>query len=73
MNDPKISELTVSQLQKLIKETVQEAIAEVLIEINAIAEAEEQIEAEAELTEFLKASMQGLPYGDYLNAPHMDD
>lgn len=73
MNDPKISELTVSQLQDIIKKTVQEAIAEVLIEINAIAEAEDDLIAEAEMTEFLKASMQGVTFGQTGTAPHLDD
>jgi len=73
MTDRKISELTVRQFQQLIKDTVQEAMVEVLIEINAIAEAEDQLAIEAEMTEFLKASMQGLPHGDFINTPHMDD
>jgi len=73
MNDPKISELTVSQLRRLIKETVQEAVVEVLIEINAIADAEDDLVAEAEMTEYLKASMQGLPYNNSGNPPRLDD
>jgi hypothetical protein len=62
MDDPKISELTVSQLQQLIRETVQEAVAEVIIEFNAIAEAEEQLRLEAEMTDYLRATMQGVSY-----------
>ncbi len=73
MKDPKISELTVSQLKRLIKETVQEAVAEVLIEINAIAEAEDDLLAEAEMAEYLKASIQGLPLTSMTNPPHLDD
>ena len=73
MKDRKISELTVSQLKRLIKETVQEAVAEVLIEINAIAGAEDDLLAEAEMAEYLKASMQGLPLTDFGNPPHLDD
>lgn len=73
MKDPKISELTVSQLRRLIKATVQEAVAEVLIEINAIAEAEEKLQSEAEMAEFLKTSMQGIPYHDVFNTPRVDD
>ena len=71
-NDPKISELTVSQLRRLIRETVQEAVAEVIIEINAIAQSEE-MEEDAEIADFLMQTMQGLPYGDYLDNSHLDD
>ena len=73
MKDPRISELTVSQLKRLIRETVQEAVAEVLIEINAIAEAEDDLLVEAEMTEFLKASIQGVPPTDFANPTHLDD
>lgn len=73
MNETKISELTVSQLKKLIKETVQEAVAEVLIEINAIAEAEDDLLAEAEMAEYLKTSLQGMPFSDFTNRSHLDD
>ena len=73
MNDPKISELTVSQLQRLIRETVQEAVAEVIIEINAIAQAEDDLEVEAELAEYLRHSMQGLPFADLMKTAHLDD
>lgn len=73
MNDPKISELTVSQLQQLIRETVQEAVAEVIIEFNAMAEAEEQLRYEAEMADYLRATMQGLPADDAANAPKLDD
>lgn len=73
MKDPKISELTVSQLQGLIKETVQEAVAEVLIEINAIAEAENELIAEAEMAEYLKSSIQGMPFASFANPSRLDD
>ena len=73
MNDPKISDLTVSQLKRLIRETVQEAVAEVIIEINAIAQAEEELEADAEIAEFLRHTMQGLPYADMLDNSRLDD
>lgn len=58
-HDPKISELTVSELQQLIRATVQEAVAEVIIEFNAAAAAEEQLRYEAEITDFLRNTMQG--------------
>jgi L-aminopeptidase/D-esterase-like protein len=68
MNDLKVSDLTVSQLQRLIRETVQEAVAEVIIEFNAIAEADEQLRMEAELAEYLRASMQGQSHSSLLNS-----
>lgn len=73
MKDPKISELTVSQLKRLIKKTVQEAVAEVLIEINAIAEAEDELIAEAEMVEYLKSSIQGMPYTGFAKSSQLDD
>lgn len=72
INDPKISDLTVSQLRRLIRETVQEAVAEVIIEINAIAQAEDELESDAEIAEFLRHTMQGLPYADVFDS-HLDD
>lgn len=74
MNDLKISDLTVSQLQHIIRETVQEAVAEVLIEFNAVAQAEEQIRLEAELAEYLRSTMQGQSYNSLFNStPQADD
>ena len=73
MNDPKISELTVSQLQQLIRETVQEAVAEVIIELNAMAEAEEQLRLEAEMTDYLRATMQGWSHDEPLDPHKLDD
>ncbi|MEL6527433.1 MAG: hypothetical protein AAFQ07_17155 [Chloroflexota bacterium] len=73
MNEQKISDLTVTEFQALVKATVQEAMAEVLIEINAIAEAEATLEAEAEMTEYLKNSMRGMADDMFFSAPHFDD
>jgi hypothetical protein len=73
IKDPKVSDLTVSQLRRLIRETVQEAVAEVIIEINAIAQAEEEVEADAEIAEFLRHTMQGLPYSDIFDKSPLDD
>lgn len=71
MNDPKISELTVSELQKLIRQTVQEAVAEVIIEFNAVAEAEEQIRMEAAMTDYLRSTIQGHSFDNH--ATKLDD
>ncbi len=73
MDELKITDLTLSELKAIIKETVQEALAEVLIEINTIAEAEADIMAEAEITEFLKTSLQRLPIKNLGHPPHLDD
>lgn len=58
-NDPKIYELTVSQLQNLIRQTVQEAVAEAIIEFSIAAEIEEQVRFEAEMNDYLRATLQG--------------
>ena len=73
MNDPKISELTVSQLQTLIRQTVQEAVAEVIIEFNAMAEAEEQLRMEAAMADYLRTTIQGLNYDEHISTPKLDD
>lgn len=56
--DPKISELTVSQLKHLIRKTVQEAVAEVIIEFSVAAEMDAQITYEAEMADYLRSIMQ---------------
>jgi hypothetical protein len=73
MSDPKISELTVSQLQSLIRETVQEAVAEVMLEFHLAAEMEAQMTYEAELTDLLRHSLQKPPILDRLGTPRADD
>ena len=57
MDDPRISDLTVSELQALIRKTVQEAVAEVIIEFSIAAELDEQIAREAELNAYLRDSL----------------
>lgn len=56
-DDPKISELTVSQLQALIRRTVQEAVAEVIIEFSMAAEMDAQLTYEAEMADYLRAAL----------------
>lgn len=74
MNESKISELTISQFRRLIRETVQEAVAEVIIEFNVIAEAEEELQMEADLAEYLRTTMQNRPYNALFNdTPQADD
>lgn len=57
MKDTKISELTVGQLQRLIKRTVQQAVAEVMIEVMTIGKIEDEAQYEAELTEYVRRSL----------------
>mgnify|MGYP000716484365 CR=1 FL=1 len=74
MNDSKITDLTISQFKSLIRETVQEAVAEVIIEINAIAEADDDFMVEAEMAEYLRTSLQqNIPFSRYGNPSHLDD
>ena len=73
MNDPKISELTVSQLQKLIRQTVQEAVAEVIIEFSAAAEIEAQLEYEADMVDYLRNTLQGIPALEAMGPARLDD
>lgn len=72
-HDPKISELTVSELQMLIRQTVQEAVAEVIIELNVMAEAEEQLQLEAEMNAYLRASMHNAAPTSLLHYPSQPD
>ncbi|MCU0514025.1 MAG: hypothetical protein MUE40_15825 [Anaerolineae bacterium] len=58
MNDPRVSDLTVTQLQKIIRETVQEAVAEVMIEFSIAAEMDQHLAYEAEMSDYLRHSLQ---------------
>ena len=71
--DPKLSELTVSQFQKLVRETVQEAVAEVIIEFSAVAEAEEQLRYEAEMADYLRHTMRDVGFAEFGASSKMDD
>lgn len=65
--DPKrtINDMTIEELQAVIRETVQEAMAEVLIEFAVAAEHDAQLIYQAELTDLLRSSLEDrLP--DYL-------
>jgi arginine deiminase len=73
MDDIRISDLTVHELRQLIRETVQEAVAEVLIEFQAVARAEEQLQFEAEMTEYLRNTMQELSPTDTDGPSPLDD
>jgi L-aminopeptidase/D-esterase-like protein len=72
--DERVADLTMDELYALIQQSVQEAVAEVLLELSMVAEYEQEIEAQAELTDWLRSSL-----GDYLaghsdpGVPHLDD
>lgn len=70
-HDAKVTDLTIAELQQLIRETVQQAVAEVLIEFNAAAEADAQLRYEAEMTDYLRTNMQGLDLSS--DEPRLDD
>lgn len=56
-NNVPIAELTVEQLQSLIRKTVQEAMAEVLLEFSVAAERDADLAYQAEMAGFLRASL----------------
>ncbi len=68
----KVADLSVLELQRLIRETVQEAVAEVIVEFSVAVEAEEKLRYEAEMADILRSSMQGLSLAESLS-PHLDD
>lgn len=55
----RVADLTVGQLQHLIRVTVQQAVAEVIIEMQNLREMDEDelVAYEAELTEYVKATL----------------
>lgn len=61
MEDLKIGDLTVTQLEKLIKKTVQEAMAEVLMEFTIAAEIDADVTYRAEMTNYLRSFLQDRP------------
>ena len=71
-----ISELTVGELQKVIKQTVQEAMAEVLIEFTIAAELDAEVTYRAEMADCLRSHLQDKPFGGFLefeDALELDD
>jgi len=76
MDNRKISELTVSELQELITTTVQKSVAEVMIEFVMVADLEAQIAYEAEMNDLVRSELQSygnLPAFDMGRSPKMDD
>ena len=70
MKDVKVSDLTVTELRDIVRDIVQEAMVEVLIEFSAMAEAEEQLRYEAEVNDYLRHNMQAR---SGYNNPSLDD
>ncbi len=64
MTEKRMSDLTIGELKQLIRATVQEAVAEVLIEFATAAEIEAKISQDAEITDFLRANLQNRQRGD---------
>jgi hypothetical protein len=76
MDNRKISDLTVAELQNLIKETVQKSVAEVMIEFALMADIDEQIAFEAEMNELVRSELQShtnLPIFDMGRSHKLDD
>lgn len=76
MDNRKISELTVSELQDIIKTTVQKSVAEVMIEFAMVADLENQIAYEAEMNELVRHELQsyaGMPTFDINRTQKVDD
>jgi L-aminopeptidase/D-esterase-like protein len=55
MSDPKIKDLTVSQLQNLIRQTVHEAVAEAMLELSLAATDGPYTPPEAEMLDYLRS------------------
>lgn len=76
MDNRKISELTVTELQDLIKTTVQKSVAEVMIEFVMVADIEAQLEYEATMNDLVRGEMQsyaGLSAYDMKRTSKIDD
>ncbi len=76
MDDRKIMELTVDELEEVIKRSVKKSVAEVMIEFALEADIEAQIAYEAELNDMLRNEMKS--YGkvhvsDMDTMPKADD
>lgn len=76
MDNRKISELTVTELQNLIKDTVQKSVAEVMIEFAMMADIDAQVAFEAEMNELVRSEIQShsnLPVLDLGRSQKLDD
>jgi hypothetical protein len=62
VDDIRIADLTVGQLESLIKVTVQEAMAEVLMEFSIAAELEAEVAYQAEVTDCIRTILHERPF-----------
>ncbi|GAB4522651.1 MAG: hypothetical protein OHK0046_35520 [Anaerolineae bacterium] len=67
-----ITTLTIAELQALIRETVQEAVAEVLVEFSIAAEHDAQLMYQAEIADMLRASLRGALQGQRLDLDNVN-
>lgn len=76
-----IADLTVEQLESLIRRTVQSALMDMLSEMAVTAQIEAEITEQAELTDYLRHSLRqtlagdlgSLPFEEQLPAVELDD
>lgn len=76
MDKRRITELTVGELEEVIKRTVKKSVAEVMIEFAMEADMEAQIAYEAELNDLLRNEMRSwgkLQNADTALLPSADD
>jgi len=64
-----INELTVEQLQSLIRNTVQEAVAEVMIEFAIASEIDEELQHEADMVDNLRTAFHPLAITTSIHDP----
>ena len=72
----RIADLTVEELKSLIRQIVQEAVAEVMVEFSIAAERDAELTFQAEVAELLRSSLNdGLPgaLSPIGNIPRFDD
>lgn len=76
MDKRAIAELTVSELEELIKRTVKDSVAEVMMEFAIEADVEAQMVYEAEINDMLRGEMRSygtLPANGPISGQNLDD
>lgn len=74
MDKTLISDLTIEELRAMIRETVQQSVAEVMIEFATAAEIDAQVTYHAEMSNYLRESIeQSLPESAYARSWELDD
>lgn len=69
----RIADLTVEEFQALIRQTVQEAMAEVMVEFSAAAERDAELTYQAEMTDLLRSSLHDEFPDRAISWGHFDD